>query len=160
MTHPAHDERPKVDPALPPYVIALTPEQHEARLRQAESRAAVKDAPPRPQMEMGGTGTAKVSFKDAAGGDVAVTSAEWSATGPITVTPDDADPPDPTIAKLVPTGSGPVTVTAIGQTANGSAQASTDLMVIEKIGAPVSGTVEITVAPPAPPVEPPVARRE
>jgi hypothetical protein len=143
----------KANPAPPQYVISLTQEQYDARLGQV----AAKEVPPRPQMEMGGSGTAKVSFKDAAGGDVAVTSTEWSATGPITVTPDDADPPDPTIAKLIPTGPGPVTVTAIGQTANGSAQASTDLMVIEKIGAPVSGTVEITIAPPAPPETPPVA---
>jgi hypothetical protein len=144
-------EQPK---ATPPYVIALTPEQHEARLRQAESQAAAKDAPPRPQMEMGGSGTAKVSFKDAAGGDVAVTGAEWSATGPVTI---EADEADPTSAKLTPTGLGPATVTATVQTANGSAQASTDVMVIEKIGAPVTGTIEITVAPPAAPETPPVA---
>jgi hypothetical protein len=156
---PAHEQpkadQHKVDPATPPYVIALTPEQHEARLRQAETLAAAKDAPPRPQIEMGGSGTVKVSFKDAVGGDVAVTSSEWSATGPVTVTPVEDDP---TSAKVVPTGVGPATVTAIGQTETGSAQASTDLMVIEKIGAPVAGTIEVTVEPPAAP-EAPVTRK-
>jgi hypothetical protein len=147
-------EQPKANPATPPYVIALTPEQHEARLRQADTLAAAKDAPPRPQMEMGGSGTAKASFKDAADGDVAITAAEWSSTGPITV---EADKDDPTSAKLTPTGLGPATVTATVQTANGSAQASTDVMVIEKIGAPVAGTIEITVEAPAAAESPPAA---
>lgn len=146
---PAH---PKADPASAQYVVNLTPEQHEAHLK------AAKDADtPRPQMEMGGSGTAKVSFTDAAGGDVAVTSSEWSATGPVTVTPDEADP---TSAKLEPTGIGPVTITATGNTEFGSSQASTDMMVIDKIGAPVAGAIEITVAPPGPPPDPPVARSE
>src|ERR1700746_1543767 len=95
----------KADPASAQYVINLTPEQYESHLKQVE----VKEAPPRAQMEMGGSGTAKVSFKDAAGGDVAVTSSTWSATGAMTVTPDEADL---TSAKLTPTGLGPATVTA------------------------------------------------
>jgi hypothetical protein len=97
-------------------------------------------------MEMGGSGTAKASFKDAADGDVAITSAEWSSTGPITV---EAVEDDPTSAKITPTGVGPATVTVNAATENGSAQASTDVMVIEKIGAPVAGTIEITVQAPA-----------
>lgn len=149
--HPARKQS-KADPTLAQYVVNLTPEQHEAALKSA------KDAEtPRPQMEMGGEGTAKVSFKDAAGTDVAVTSAEWSSTGPVTVTPDEADPAS---AKLVPTGLGPATVTAIGATEFGSSQASAEVMVIDKIGAPVSGAIEITVAPPGPPPDPPVARSE
>jgi hypothetical protein len=133
----------KADPASAQYVVNLTPEQHETALK------AAKDAQtPRPQMEMGGSGTAKVSFTDAAGTAVAVTSAEWSATGPLTVTADEADPAS---AKLVPTGVGPATVTAVGTTEFGSSQASAEVMVIDKIGAPVSGAIEITVAPPAPP---------
>jgi hypothetical protein len=143
MADPAPEQ--KADPAVP-FVVSLTPEQYDARLRQVASTP--KDAPPPSQMEMGGSGTAKASFKDAAGGDVAITSVEWSATGPITVTADEADP---TSAKIVPTGLGSATVTAT----NGLAQAHAQLMVIEKVGAPVSGTIEITVAPPAPP-EPPV----
>jgi hypothetical protein len=139
MADPAPEK--KADPAVP-FVISLTPEQYDARLRQVAS--APKDAPPRPQMEMGGSGTAKASFKDAAGGDVVITSTEWSATGPITVTADEADP---TSAKIVPTGPGPATVTAT----NGLAQAHAEVMVIEKIGAPVTGTIEIAVEPPAPP---------
>jgi hypothetical protein len=142
----------KANPASAQFVINLTPEQYESHLKQVE----VKDAPPRPQMEMGGSGTATVHFHDAAGGDVAITSTAWSATGAMTVTPDETDPAS---AKLTPTGLGPATVTAIVSTANGSAQAHAEVMVIDKIGAPVTGTIEITVAPPAPveppPVEPP-----
>jgi hypothetical protein len=121
-------------------VINITPEQYESHLKQA----AAKDAPGRLQMEMGGSGTAKASFQNAAEDDVEITSAEWSATGPIVVTPDDEDP---TSAKLTPTGLGPATVTVNAQTDHGSAQTSTDVMVIEKIGAPVGGTIEITVEP-------------
>jgi hypothetical protein len=136
-------------PASAQFVINLTPEQYESHLKTV----APTDAPPRPQMEMGGSGTAKVSFKDAAGGDVAVTSSAWSATGAMTVMPDETDP---TSAKLTPTGLGPATVTATGYTATGSAQAHAEVMVIEKAGAPVTGTIVITVAPPAS-VEPPPA---
>src|SRR4029077_19418739 len=89
-------EQPKAeqraDPANAQYMIAITPEQYESHLKHAATRAAVKEAGPRPQMEMGGTGTAKASFKDAADGDVEITSTEWSATGPVTVTADENDP--------------------------------------------------------------------
>jgi hypothetical protein len=138
----------KADPARAQYVINLTPEQYESRLKQVEA----KDAPPRSQIEMGGSGTATVSFADATGGSVAITATEWSATGPVTVV---ADETDPASAKITPTGPGPATVTATVQTVNGSAQAHADVMVTEKVGAPVTGVIEIT-AQPAAPVEPPV----
>lgn len=150
--HPSKGEHKGADPTQAQYVVNLTPEQHAAHLKDAEA----KETPP-PQMEMGGSGTAKASFKDAAGADVAITSTEWSSTGPVTVTADEADPAS---AKLVPTGLGPATVTATGTTEFGSSQASTSVMVIDKIGAPVSGAIEITVAPPGPPPDPPVTRSE
>ena len=150
-THPApahpKDGPQKADPALAQYTINLTPEQYEARLKAAKDVSA-----PRLQMEMGGSGTAKVHFHDATGADIETAPAEWAATGPVTVTPDEADP---TSAKLVPTGLGPATVTA---TVNGSVQAHAELMVIEKIGAPVGGTIEIVVQPPTPPEPPPITQ--
>jgi hypothetical protein len=129
-------------------MVNITPEQHEAALKSA------KDAEtPCPQDGDGRLRDGEGELQGCVGADVAVTSSEWSATGPVTVTADEADP---TSAKLVPTGLGPATVTATGTTEFGSAQASTDVMVIDKIGAPVSGAIEITVAPP----EPPAARSE
>jgi hypothetical protein len=149
MADPAQ-EHPKADPTAAQYVVNLTPEQYEMHLKQAAAKEA-----PRPQIEMGGSGTATVSFADAAGGAVEATAVEWSATGPVTV---EADEENPTSAKITPTGLGPATVTAIVQAANGPVQAHADVVVTEKVGAPVTGTIEITVeAPPAPetpPVEP------
>ena len=116
---------------------------------QVADPAKQDDAPPpRPQIEMGGSGTAKASFKDASGADCPITSAVWTSTGDVKV---EADDKDPTSAKLTPVALGPATVTVTVTTATGSAQASTDLMVIETAGAPVGGTIEITVQPPAPP---------
>lgn len=143
----------KADPALAQYTVNLTPEQYEEHLRASREAET-----PRLQMEMGGSGTAAAVFKDAAGADVAVTSTEWSATGPVTVTPDEANPASATLA---PTGLGSVTITAVGRTDDGgSAQAHADLMVIEKIGGPVSGEITLTVAPPGPPPDPPVTRAD
>ena len=133
----------KADPALAQYTVNLTPEQYEEHLRASKEAET-----PRPQMEMGGSGTANGIFQDAAGADVEVTSVEWSATGPVTVTPDEANPRS---AKLAPTGLGPATVTA---TVPG-AQAHVELMVIDKIGAPIDGEIELTIAPPGPPDPPP-----
>jgi len=120
----------------------------QAKQQDAPSTRNPDDPPPRPQMEMGGSGTANVHFHDATGADIETTAVEWSATGPVTVTPDEANPAS---AKLVPTGLGPATVTA---TVPG-AQAHVELMVIEKIGAPVNGEIELTIAPPGPPDPPP-----
>lgn len=149
MADERKDDPKRADPAAAQYVVNLTPTQYEEHLK------AAKDAgTPRQQMEMGGSGTAKAAFKDAAGADVEITSTEWSATGPVTVTPDEADP---TSAKLVPTGVGPATITATGATAEGSAQAYAEVMVIDKIGGPVAGEITLTVEPPAPPEPPPAA---
>jgi hypothetical protein len=133
-------EPPRADPANAQYVINLTPEQYESYLK----RGPVKPAPARTQIELGGSGTAQVNFKDAADGAVEITAVEWSATGPILVT---ADKDSPARARLVPSGLGPATVTAVVQTAKGSAQTSIDVMVIHTAGAPVVGTIEITTEP-------------
>jgi hypothetical protein len=133
-------EQTRADPTAAQYVINLTPEQYESYLQ----RGPIKAVPARTQMELGGSGTAKASFKDAADGDVEATAVEWSATGPVTVT---ADKDDPTSAKITPIGLGPANITAIAQTENGSAQTSIDVMVIARTSAPVAGTIEISVEP-------------
>lgn len=131
--------KPKVDLSKAQAVVSLTPEQYEHSV-------AAADAPPRPQIEMGGSGTAKASFQDATGADCPILSSEWSSTGSVTVKADDKDP---TSATLTPIAVGPGTVTVIAQTDDGPAQASTDFMVVDKIGAPVGGTIAITVQAPA-----------
>lgn len=143
-THaPAHAvpkaAHPKADIGKAEYRINLTPEQYAAIPKP-------DDAPPRPQIELGGTGTAKAAFKDAAGGDVKIDLATWEATGPVKVTPDEKDP---ATAKIETTGQlGPAMVTVTASTVDGSAQASQDLMVTEKVGKPVSGTIDIAVQAP------------
>lgn len=102
------------------------------------------DKPERQKMEMGGSGTAKVAFKDALGGEVKVKSAQWSATGAVAVTPDEKDP---LTVKLFASGPGPSTLTAVCQSEEGgSATATVEIMVIEK-NAPVDGKIEISVQP-------------
>lgn len=134
-THPTH-EPPKGPHMAAPQTGATAP----------KAAPAPTDAPPRQQMEMGGSGTAKASFQDASGATCDITSSEWLVTGPVTVKPDDKDPSS---ATLTPTGVGPVTVTVNAITEDGPAQASTDLMVIESASAPVAGTIAITVQAPA-----------
>lgn len=134
----------RADPARAQYVINLTPEQYESHLKRATAKEA---APPRQQVELGGSGVARVHFHNAAGDETEVTSVEWSATGPVTVTPDEADMMS---AKLVSTGLGPVTITATGNSVAGSTQAHVEVMVIANADAPVDGEIEITVEPPPP----------
>ena len=125
--------------------MATHPE-HKAEPHKADPKAGdPKDVPPPPQIEMGGSGTAKASFTDAVGGAVQITSSEWTSTGGVTV---EADDKDPTSAKLTPTAPGPATVTVAATAATGSSQASTSVMVIDKVGAPVSGTIDITAVAP------------
>jgi hypothetical protein len=100
-------------------------------------------------MEVGGSGTAKVSFKDTLGADVKIASSEWTSTGPVTVKADDADPPDPTSAKLEATAPGRATIKAVVMSEGGaSAEAAVEVVVIET-GTPVAGTIEISVQPAA-----------
>jgi sugar (pentulose or hexulose) kinase len=101
-----------------------------------------EDKVERQKMEMGGSGTAKVSFKDALGGDVKIKSSTWSSTGAVAVSPDEKDP---ATAKLFASGPGPSTITAVGQTESGSsATATVEVMVIEK-DTPVEGKIELSV---------------
>ena len=123
------------------------PAQHAPASHPAAPKAAPapQDAPPPVQIEMGGSGTATADFKDAAGGDVQIDSSEWTSTGSVTV---EADDKNPLSAKLTPVAPGPGTVTVTGTSALGSAQASTSVTVIDKIGAPVSGTIDIAAQAP------------
>jgi hypothetical protein len=132
-------EQPKTDPVQ--FVVSLTPEQNEARLKQAP-----KAAPPPPQqMEVGGTGTATVSFTDVNGTAVNIASSEWSSTGPVTVTASDTDPTSATLAATAP---GPATITADIVSDGGlPAEAVVTIMVIET-GTPATGKIDLVLQPP------------
>ncbi len=120
----------------------------------AEATQQPAEKPERTKMEMGGSGTAKVSFKDAFGGDVKIKSATWTATGPVAITPDEKDPAS---AAFFASGPGPVTLTAVGVSEGGtSATATTEIMVLEK-DAPVVGEIDVSVkaAPAKPKAEEP-----
>ena len=108
--------------------------------------------PTRPQMEKGGTGTAKVSFKDALGADVKIMSSTWTSGGPVTVTVDDKDPAS---ATLEATGHGRAAIHVTVQSESGATgMASTEVIVIES-GTPADGKIEISVKPPAAAAAPP-----
>ena len=145
--HQAQHEQPKADPKkadpkAAQFVITLTPEQYESHLNQVA--ATPKDAPPRPQMAVGDTGTAKVSFTDEAGGDVKIASSTWTSMGPVTIVPDDKDP---TSAALTATGPGRAPIKVDITTESGAtAEAATEVMVIQT-GTPTAGKIDITVQP-------------
>jgi hypothetical protein len=123
----------------------------------AEATQQPADKPERQKMEMGGSGTAKASFKDALGNDVKIKSSTWSSTGPVAVSP---DAEDPTAATLFASGPGPVTITAVGTTEAGhTSTANIEIMVIEK-DAPVEGTIEVSVTAAPAKKEPPKAKEE
>jgi hypothetical protein len=128
-THPAQHEQPKADP-------------HKTGPAQQDT------PPPRPQMEVGGTGTAKVSFTDEAGGDVKLTSAEWTSMGPVKIEPNDPENTDPTTVKLTATAPGraPIKVSVVSES-GAPAEAAIEIMVIET-GTPVTGTIDVTIQPP------------
>lgn len=151
--HQAQHEQSKADPrktepATIPFVVAVTPEQYDARIKQAAS--APKDAPPRPQMNVGDIGIAKVSFTDESGGDVKIVSSTWTSMGPVTVTPPpevSGTPSDPTTANLTATGPGraPIQVSVVTES-GATAEAATEIMVIET-GKPAVGKIDVTVTP-------------
>ena len=94
-----------------------------------------------PQMEVGGSGTAKVSFKDVNGADVKIVSSTWTSTGPVTVT---ADATDPASATLVSTASGRAHVKAdVVSEAGSPAEAAVEIRVVET-GTPAEGKIELT----------------
>lgn len=118
--------------------MATHPEQHKAA-----AAPAPYDAPPPPQpMEVGGSGTAKVSFADVNGTNVPIASSTWTPTGPLTVTPNAADP---TSASFVATGPGRASIRVDVVSQSGApAEAATDIMVIET-GTPSVGTLTLTI---------------
>jgi len=156
--HEQHEQHPKTDQhkgdqpkAGPPFVVALTPEQYDSRVNQ--QAAAPKDAPPPPTpMNVGDTGTAKVSFTDETQADVKLGSVEWTSTGPVTINPPEptapGDPPaDPTTAKFTATGPGRGSIRANVVSEGGApAEAAVEVMVIQA-GLPVTGTIDVTVTP-------------
>jgi hypothetical protein len=134
--HPAHEPH-KADPHKA--------EPHKAEPHKADSaHPAQQDVPPPQQMEVGGTGTAKVSFTDVNGADVPLVSSTWTASGPVTVTPDDKDPTSATLEATAP-GRGSVTATVMTE-AGAQATAAVEVMVIET-GTPAEGTIELTLQP-------------
>jgi hypothetical protein len=95
-------------------------------------------------MEVGGTGTAKVSFTDESGAAVTLGSVDWTATGPVTLEPDDKDP---TSAALTATAPGRAHVKATVVSDSGApAEAAVEIRVIET-GKPVAGKIDLTVTP-------------
>lgn len=99
----------------------------------------------RTSMEVGGTGTAKASFKDALGADVKIVSSTWTSTSPgVTVTPVDNDPVSATLEATHP-GHAAIHVTVQSESGH-TGTAATQVMVIET-GTPADGKIELTVQP-------------
>jgi|SRR5215472_13620960 len=111
------------------------------------------DATPRPQMNVGDTGTAKVSFVDETGADVKVTSVDWTSSSgsvviatPAPATPDQP-PPDPATVTFTATAPGPAHLKAAAVSESGApAEAAIEVMVIEP-GKPAAGKIDVTVTP-------------
>ena len=108
------------------------------------------DAAPRPQMNVGDTGTAKVSFVDETGADMKIVESTWTSLGPVTVVPPPAvegQPADPTTANLTATAPGRAPIKVSVVTESGAvAEAATEIMVIET-GKPAAGKIDVTVTP-------------
>lgn len=98
------------------------------------------------KMEVGGTGTAKVEFKDHLDKVVKVTRVVWN-TGldGVTVTPDEKDP---TIAHLAAVAAGPATITALGESENGSRLSVEARITVLAKDVPTVGKINIEVQPP------------
>jgi hypothetical protein len=104
------------------------------------------DAPKGPQrIEVGGTGTLTVKFKDAFDKEAKPTSVNWSSSsGNVTVSPDEKDP---TKAKIFAVESGPAVITAQGFGEDGrSASVLTSVVATEK-GSLASGEITVAVQP-------------
>jgi uncharacterized protein YjdB len=107
------------------------------------------DKPEVQKIEMGGSGTAKVAFKDSFGSEVKAKSVEWSSDSPsVVVTADDKDPLS---AKLFAPAAGPARITAVGTgEEGGTATTSIDVVVLPKASA---ATGEITLSVQAAPAK-------
>jgi hypothetical protein len=111
------------------------------------------------KMELGGTGTAKVAFKDSFDKDVKVSRVIWSASlDGVVVTPDEKDP---MTAHLLAISPGPATITAMGESENGT-RLSVDTRIIVLAGnTPATGKISVEVKPaPAKPVPAEPAKAE
>jgi hypothetical protein len=106
---------------------------------------AQQDVPAPSQMEVGGTGTATVSFTDVNGTPVTLASIIWTSTGPVTVTPSTGNP---AIANLVATAPGRAHIRAAVVSESGaSAEAAVEIRVIET-GTLAEGKIDLTLQPP------------
>src|SRR5215472_947970 len=96
------------------------------------------DAVPRPQMNVGDTGTAKVSFTDETGADMKIVESTWTSMSPaVTINPlvpaaSDQPPADPATTNL--------TATALGR-------APIRVIVVTETGKPAVGKIDVTVTP-------------
>ena len=95
-----------------------------------------------PQMEVGGTGTAKVSFKDVNGADVPIVSSVWTSTGSVTVTADETDPTSAALAATVP-GRAHIKA-AVTSESGSSAETAVEIRVIET-GTLAEGKIELSL---------------
>lgn len=101
----------------------------------------------RQRMEVGGTGTATVKFKDSFGKDVKAKTVNWASNGSLSITPDEKDP---ATAKFFASGPGPATIRAEGEGEEGGhAEARIEILVMDKDQA-AEGEITVTVqaAPP------------
>ena len=118
--HPATHAQPKADP-------------------KTGAAPAPYDGPPPPTlMNVGDTGTVKVSFTDEAGGAINIASSTWTSTGSVTIVPDDKDP---TSAALTAAEPGRASIEAAIVSDSGAwAEAAIEVMVIQP-------KIDVTVAP-------------
>jgi hypothetical protein len=88
-------------------------------------------------MNVGDTGTVKVSFTDEAGGAINIASSTWTSTGSVTIVPDDKDP---TSAALTAAEPGRASIEAAIVSDSGAwAEAAIEVMVIQP-------KIDVTVA--------------
>ena len=96
------------------------------------------------QMELGGTGTASASFKDAFGKDVKASKVQWASSGSVVVQADDKDP---TKATVLAVGAGPGSIRAMGDGEDGGHyEASISVMALAK-GEIADGKIDLEVRP-------------
>lgn len=153
-TTSSSDATPQRDPGRDPTRDA-TPtrslgEQEVERVAKARERneKLKKERDAIEKMEMGGSGTAKVTSTDGLGGDVDLRAVQWKSTGPVVLSP---DAEDPTTAHLYATAPGKSTITASLMDEFGvtSTLAEVDVMVVQK-GASGESKIELSLEPAKP----------
>jgi hypothetical protein len=112
--------------------------------RKEASMSATAPKPPAgpPILELGGTATAKVSFKDGFGNSVTPTSVQWMASPShvVVVAPDASDP---ATAELQAITQGTTTVMAVGQ-ADGASVTASIFVTVLRPNVPVAGSIAVT----------------